>query len=332
MRAVLQTTYGGAHALTVGYARRPPPPGPREVLVQVHAAGVDRAVWHMLNGTPYPFRLATGLCRPRHPIPGVDLSGRVIEVGREVRHLHVGDEVFGLGKGTYAEFALARAEQVVLRPESLDAFGAAVSAMSGVTAYQALQLVAPIHPGQDVLILGASGGVGSYAVQIARHMGARVSAVCSRAKADYVLALGAHRVFDYTNFGVLTNSLRYPLVIDIGSNRPISELRQFLGERGTLILVGGEQGNPWMVGLRRPLAAWCLNPFLSGHRLVPLVSTVRQEDLGALSGLIETGAILPSLDRTFGLEKVAEAVEYMAQGHARGKVAIAIKASDGAVL
>lgn len=328
MRAILQTTYGDARALQVGHARAPSPPGPRQVLVRVRAAGVDRAVWHMLNGTPYLFRMATGLRRPRHPIPGMDLSGQVIQVGREVRHLHVGDEVFGLGKGAYAELALAQADQLVLRPKNLDALGASVCAMSGVTAHQALQLAAPIHPGQDVLILGASGGVGSYTVQIARHLGARVSAVCSQAKADYVLGLGAHQVFDYTHLEAHTHAQRYPLVINIGGDRPLSELRRFLCAQGTLVLVGGEQGNPWTVGLRRPLAAWCLNPFLPGHRLAPLISTVRQADLQALSGLIETGAIRPPLERTFNLERAAEAIEHMALGHVRGKVAIAIEPSD----
>ena len=328
MRAILQTTYGDARALTVGHVQRPPPPGPRQVLVRVHAAGVDRAVWHMLNGTPYPLRLAMGLRRPRHPIPGIDLSGQVIEVGRQVRHLRVGDEVFGLGKGAYAELALAEADQMVVRPGNLDALGASVCAMSGVTAHQALQRAAPIPPGQDVLILGASGGVGSYAVQIARHLGAQVSAVCSPAKADYVLGLGAHHVFDYTQFGGQTLPRRFPVVINIGDNRSLSELRCLLDERGILILVGGERGSPWTVGLRRPLAAWCLNPFLSRHRLFPLVSTVQQADLQALCGLIETGAIRPPVDRVFSLERGAEAIEHMALGRARGKVAIAINPPD----
>jgi len=320
----LQTSYGGARALTVGQARRPPPPGPRQVLVRVHAAGVDRAVWHMLTGTPYPIRLAMGLRRPRHPIPGMDLSGQVIEVGRQVRHLRVGDEVFGLGTGAYAELALAEADQMVVRPANLDALGASVCAMSGVTALQAFQRAAPIHPGQDVLILGASGGVGSYAVQIARHLGAQVSAVCSQAKADYVLGLGAHQVFDYTQFGVQPLPRRFPGVINIGDNRSLRDLRRLLDERSTLVLVGGEHGRPWTVGLRRPLAAWCLNPFLRRHRLLPLVSTVQQADLQALSGLIETGAIRAPVDRIFSLERVAEAVEHMTLGRVRGKVAIAI--------
>lgn len=323
MQAILQTAYGGSDSLVLGHAPVPLHPGDEEVLLRVHAAGVDRAVWHFLTGTPYLLRLAFGLWKPRNAIPGLDLSGRVVAIGRRVTHLGVGDEVFGLGIGAYAEYARAQAEQVALRPRRVDAVAASICAMSGVTALQALRKAGRAVAGQKVLIMGASGGVGAYAVQIAKHDGAEVSALCSTAKADFVRGLGADHVFDYADFDVGTHAQRYQTIIDIAGNRPLAQLRRLLTERGTLVIVGGEHGGPWTAGLGRQLAAWLLNPFVR-QRLVPLVSIVGQEDLQTLAELIDGGGVRPPLDQVFPLAEAAQAIDHLAQGRVRGKIAIVV--------
>lgn len=323
MQAIVQTAYGDTTALTLGRVPVPHQPGDEEVLVCVHAAGVDRAVWHLLTGTPYLLRPVFGLWKPRNAVPGLDLSGRVVAVGRQVTHLRTGDEVFGLGVGAYAEYALAQADQVTLRPRRVDAIGASVCAMSGITALQALRKAGPTVAGQKVLILGASGGVGAYAVQIAKHDGAEVSALCSNAKADFVRGLGADHVFDYANFDVGTHEKSYQTIIDIAGNRPLAQLRRLLTERGTLVIVGGEHAGPWTSGLGRQLAAWLLNPFVR-QRLIPLISIVGQEDLQTLAELIDGGWVRPPLDQVFTLAEAAQAIDHLAQGRVRGKAAIVV--------
>lgn len=322
MRAIVQTAYGGADTLEL---RRIALPciADNEVLLRVHAAGVDRAVWHLLTGTPYLVRPILGLCKPRNAVPGFDLSGQIVAVGARVRHLCIGDEVFGSGTGAYAEFARARADQVVPRPRLLDPNAAAVCAMSGVSALQALIQAGRVRAGQRVLILGASGGVGAYAVQIARYHGAEVSALCSAAKADFVRHLGAQHVFDYARFDVRGHAMRYDLVLDIAGNRSLSVLRKLLTDHGALVVIGGEHAGPWTGGLGRHLAAWLLNPF-ARQRLVPLISVVREDDLTHLADLIVAGHVRPPLDDVFLLSEAGHAINHMALGHVRGKVAVRI--------
>jgi NADPH:quinone reductase-like Zn-dependent oxidoreductase len=326
MQAIVQTSYGGSETLTLQHIKTPNI-GADEVLLRVHAAGVDRAVWHLMTGTPYLVRPAFGLCKPRMPVPGIDLSGQVVAIGRRVTHLRLGDEVFGLGTGAYAEYARARADQLVQRPRQLDATAAAVCAMSGVTALQALHQVGQVQAGQQVLIIGASGGVGSYAVQIAKCFGAEVSALCSAAKADFVKTQGADHVFDYAGFDIHGHTPRYDLIIDIAGNRPLAALRRLLSARGTLVIVGGEQAGPWTGGLGRQLAAWLLNPFLP-QRLHSLISIVHQDDLRQLAELLVSGCVRPTLECVFPLSEAARAIDHLASGRVRGKTAIAIVPRD----
>lgn len=325
MQAIVQTIYGGSETLTLQHIELPKIAAD-EVLLRVHAAGVDRAVWHLMTGTPYLVRPAFGLCKPRIPVPGMDLSGQVVAVGPQVAHLHIGDEVFGLGIGAYAEFARARADQLVLRPRQLDATAAAVCAMSGVTALQALRQVGQVQAGQQVMIIGASGGVGSYAVQIAKCFGAEVSALCSAAKTDFVKTLGADHVLDYMRFDIRAHARRYDLIIDIGGNRSLASLRRLLVPRGALVIVGGEHAGRWTGGLGRQLAAWLLNPFTRQH-LHPLISIVRQDDLRRLADLITAGCVRPVLDCTFPLAEAASAIDYLESGRVRGKSAIVVAPS-----
>lgn len=326
MQAIVQYAYGGSETLSLQRMDLPSI-GRDEVLLRVHAAGVDRAVWHLLTGTPYLVRPVFGLCKPRMPIPGIDLSGQVVAVGSQVTHLRIGDEVFGLGTGAYAEYACAQASQLVLRPRQLDATAASVCAMSGVTALQALRQVGQVQAGQHVLIIGASGGVGSYAVQIAKCFGAEVSALCSAAKADFVKTLGADHVFDYACFDMLSHTPRYDLIIDIAGNRPLASLRRLLTPRGTLVIVGGEHAGRWTGGLGRQLAAWLLNPFQQQH-LHALISIVRQDDLRQLADLLASGCVRPTLECVFPLTEAARAIDHLQSGRVRGKTAIVIAPSQ----
>lgn len=327
MLAVVQAAYGGGEVLKLGRMAIPRI-GRDEVLVRVQAAGVDRAVWHLLTGTPYLVRLAYGLCRPRKQIPGFDLSGQVVAVGGQVTDLRVGDQVYGIGTGAYAEFARARADQLLLRPQDLDATAAAVCAMSGVTALQALCRKGGVRAGQDVLILGASGGVGAYAVQIAKHHGARVSALCSAAKADFVRRLGADEVFDYGVFDREAHRRRYDLIIDIAGNRPLGSLRRMLKKRGVLVMVGGEQAGPWTGGLGRQLLACLLNPFVH-QQLRALVSVVNQDDLQSLGDLLAAGHVRPPLDCVFPMAEAGRAIDHLSRGRVRGKAALLMEPVPG---
>ncbi len=328
MQAIVQTAYGGTEALRLTQVPLPPVPGHKEVLVRVHAAGVDRAVTHLLTGTPYLLRPLFGLRRPRNRVPGFDLAGRVVAVGSKVTHLRPGDDVLGVGSGSFAEYARARADQLVLRPRKLDEIAGAVCAMSGVTALQALRMSRRPMAGQDVLIIGASGGVGAYAVQLARCFGAKVTALCSEAKAEFVKTLGADRVLDYRHFDTNAHSRSYDTIIDIAGNRPLARLRPLLTEQGTLVIVGGEHADPWTGGLGRQLSAWLMNPFVRQH-LVPLVSIVSQEDLRALAEHLADGSVVPPLDRCFPLGEAPRALDYLMAGHARGKVAIVTRPFEG---
>ena len=311
MKAVVRDTYGPPEVLELRDVDRPEP-GPGEVLVRVHAAGVDQGTWHQVTGLPYLARLVFGPRRPRVPVPGLDVSGVVEQVGAGVTGLQPGDEVFGVGKGTFAEYATART--VVRKPANLTHEQAAAVAVSGCTALAALR---GVESGQRVLVIGAGGGVGTYAVQLARAFGATVTGVCGPSKVDLVRSLGAVEVIDYTR-----EPLRgqYDLVVDIAGGRPLSALRRLLTPRGTLVLVGSEEGGQWF-GMGRQLGALLRGPFMS-HRLRAPLSIVRPPALAQLSTLLADGTITPALDRTFTLGDAAAAITYLRDGHARGKIVI----------
>lgn len=324
MKAIAHDTYGSADDLELRDVDKPEI-GDHEVLVRVHAAGVDRGVWHVMTGLPYPIRLAGyGFRAPKAPgVLGSDVAGVVEGVGKDVTTFQVGDEVFGTGKGSYAEYARAGEDKLAPKPTNLTFEQAAVVPTSAVTALQGLRDKGHIQPGQKVLIIGASGGVGTYAVQLAKSFGAEVTGVCSTTKVDLVRSIGADHVIDYTHDDFAKAEQRYDLILDIGGNSSLSRLRRALTPKGTLVITGGETDGRWLGGVDRQLRAQMLSPFV-GQKLGTFIATVKAEDLIVLKELIEAGQIRPTVDRTFSLGEVPRAISYLIEGHVRGKVAIAV--------
>jgi NADPH:quinone reductase-like Zn-dependent oxidoreductase len=324
MRAVVQDGYGTTDVLRMARLDRPVPAAD-EVLVRVHAAGLDRGTWHFMAGRPYLLRLGVGLRRPRNPVVGMDVAGTVEAVGSAVTRFRAGDEVFGCGKGSFAEYTVARENKLAGKPMNLDFAQAAVVPVSGVTALQALS-VGRIQPGQRVLVIGASGGVGSYAVQLAKDARAEVTGVCGSAKVDLVRSLGADHVIDYTRQDFADEAGRYDLILDIAGNPALARLRRALTPAGTAVIVGGEDAGSW-TGVGRQLRGLAVSPFVS-QRLTTFVAKQRSSDLERLTDLIEAGTVTPALDRTYSLDRVPEAMRYLEAGKARGKVAITVRHPD----
>ena len=324
MTAVVQDEYGNAaDVLRLAEIDRPEIAAD-EVLLRVHAAGIDRGVWHLMAGLPYPVRLAGyGFRAPKTPVRGREVAGTVAAVGAEVTTLQVGDEVFGIGEGCFAEYAAARADKLVPKPTNLTFEQAAAVSVSALTALQAVRDGAEVQPGQQVLIIGASGGVGTFAVQIAKAFGAEVTGVCSTSKVDVVRSIGADHVIDYTHEDITAGGRRYDVILDIGGNRSLTHLRRALTDKGTLVIVGGETGGRWLGGFQRQLRAPLLSAFV-GQRLRSLMASENAADLLVLRELIESGAVTPVIDRTYPLSQTAAAVQYLEEGRARGKVVITI--------
>jgi NADPH:quinone reductase-like Zn-dependent oxidoreductase len=323
MKAIVRDTYGPPDVLELRDIDKPKS-ADEEVLVHVHAAGVGRDVWHVMTGLPYPIRLAGyGFRAPKNPVIGSDMAGVVEAVGKNVSRFQPGDEVFGIGKGSYAEYVCAREDKLAPKPANLTFEQAAVVAIMGSTALQALRDHGKVRPGQEVLIIGASGGVGTYAVQIAKAFGAHVTGVCSTQKVEMVRSIGADHVIDYTREDFAEGDQRYDLILDIGGNSSLSRLRRVLASRGTLVIVGGEGGGRWLGGTDRQLRAMMLSPFV-GQKLGTFVNKENYEDMLVLKELIESGKITPVIDRTYTLSEVPEAIRYLEEGHARGKVVIAV--------
>lgn len=322
MKAVIQESYGGADTLEL---REVPVPSPRrgEVLVRVRAAGIDRGTWHLMAGLPLVMRLGFGLRGPRQPTPGRDLAGIVEAVGEGVTRFAKGDAVYGTGHGSLAEFARAREDRLAAKPVSLSFEQAAAVPVSALTALQALRNAGRVAPGQTVLVIGASGGVGTYAVQLAKAFGAEVTGVCSTTKVDLVRSLGADHVIDYTRSDLDDDARQYDLVLDIAGNRPVARLRRLLTPTGTLVIVGGEGGDRWTGGMQRQLGAVALSPLVR-HRLAMLLSRENSADLVTLADLADQGAFRPAIDRTFTLDSAAKAMHHLEAGHARGKVVVQV--------
>ncbi len=324
MRAVAQQRYGSADALELRDVEVPSP-GRGEVLLEVHAAGLDRGVWHLMTGTPYLIRLmGFGLTRPKQPVPGMDVAGRVVAVGPQVSRFRVGEEVFGIGVGTFAEYARAREDKLVHKPADLSFTQAAAVAISGLTAQQALNEVGRLQAGQQVLILGASGGVGSYAVQLARAAGAEVTGVASAAKADLVRSLGARHVIDYATTDATAGPTRYDLILDIGGRTRLAKLRRALTPTGTLVIVGGEGGDRWTGGIGRQLRALALSPLVR-QRLTTFISTESGQGIERLRAAIEAGDLVPALGRSYRLDEAPEAIRDIESGRTRGKAVIQVR-------
>jgi len=321
MRAIVQDHYGATDQLHV--AELPDPvAGPGEVLVRVGAAGVDRGTWHAMAGRPLAARLALGLRAPRDRTPGRDVAGTVEAVGEGVTDYAVGDAVYGTARGSFAELATVPVSRLARRPATLSDEEAAAVPVSALTAFQAVR-AGGVAAGQRVLVIGASGGVGSYAVQLAVDLGAHVTGVCGPAKADLVLALGAEHVVDHTTTPLETLGERYDVVLDIAGHRPVRLLRGLLTDTGCLVVVGSENEGRWIGGLQRAMGAALLSPFVK-QRLVMLMASEDGADLAALTEVIERGGMRPALERTFALEEAAAAIDHVAGGHARGKVVVTL--------
>src|SRR5438874_3634802 len=323
MKAIVQDRYGSPDVLELREIDRPVN-GDDHVLVRVHAAGVDQGVWHEVAGLPYLFRIAgIGVRAPKNPIPGHDVAGTVEAVGEKVTGLRPGDEVFGTCRGPFAEHACARADRLAPKPANLSFAQAAAVPTSAATALQALRDKGKVRAGQRVLIIGAGGGVGTFAVQLAKAYGAGVTGVCSTSKTELVRSLGADHVIDYTREDFAEGSLRYDVILDIAGNRSLSNLRRTLTAKGTLVIVGGETDGRWLGGTDRQIRAMILSLFVQ-QKLGTWVSTERKKDLEELRELLETGKVTPVIDRTFPLGDVRDAIAYLREGSAAGKLVITV--------
>lgn len=325
MAAVVQYGYGSADVLRVAEVGRPEI-GPREVLVQVRAAGLDRGTWHLMQGTPRLLRLVFGLRSPKQPVIGRDVAGTVVEVGSEVTTWVVGDEVFGVAPGSVAEYAVAAETKLARRPTHLSWEQTAIVPISGGTALQAVVDIGRVTAGQQVLVTGASGGVGSFAVQLAKSAGAVVTGMASAAKLDLVRALGADRVLDYARDDFADGGVQYDLIVDIAGLSDLTRLRRALTPTGTLVLVGGEGGGDWAGGtMGRQLRARLASIF-SRQRLTSVIAKERGSDFERLAVLLESGQVVPSLDQAYPLARAGEAMRRLETGTVRGKVAITVGA------
>jgi NADPH:quinone reductase-like Zn-dependent oxidoreductase len=320
MQAIVQDTYGSADVLRLARVSLPEVTA-REVLLRVRAAGLDRGAWHLMTGRPYLLRLIFGIGKPKNPVRGREVAGTVVAVGPAVTRFSAGDDVYGIGRGTFAEFAAAPEDKLARKPASATFEQAAAAPVSALTALQALTDVGRVKQGDKVLVIGASGGVGSNAVQLARAFGADVTGVCSTAKLDLVRSLGAAHVIDYTGQDFADGAQRYDLILDIAGNPAPSRLRRALTPAGTAVLVGGEEGGSLTGGMGRQLRARALSLFVR-QRLTSVMCKERAADLERLTELIEAGQLTPSVDRTYPLDEVPQAMRYLAAGKARGKIAI----------
>jgi NADPH:quinone reductase-like Zn-dependent oxidoreductase len=322
MKAVIQDRYGSAEVLRLADVGTPEV-GENQVLIEVRAASVNAVDPAVMRGMPYVLRLGFGLRRPRFPIRGSDVAGTVAGIGAGVTRFKPGDQVFGAGKGTFAEFAIAEEGELANKPEHLSFEQAASLPMAALTALQGLRDVARIEPGQKVLVNGASGGVGTFAVQIATALGAEVTAVCSPSNVEMARSLGAVRVIDYTRADFVEEPRRFDVVFDNAASRSLSETRRLLRRRGMLIPNNGALSSRWLASLPRLIHAAVVFPFVS-QRLGLFVSKVTTDDLETLVEMVEKGDVTPVIDRVHMLGDVPDAMAYVGEGHAKGKVVITV--------
>jgi NADPH:quinone reductase-like Zn-dependent oxidoreductase len=329
MTSVVQDRYGAEPADVLRITGIDSPTiGNGQVLVRVRAASVDRGTWHIMAGLPYPIRVAGfGLRRPKYANPGRSLAGTVEAIGADVTTFAPGDAVFGTGTGTFAEYAVAGPGTLAPKPANLTFDQAAAVPVSGATALQAVRDHAHVQAGEKVLIIGASGGVGSFAVQIAKAFGAEVTGVTSTSKLDMVHTLGADHVLDYTREDFADGGPRFDVILDIGGNSGLAQLRRALTPRGRLVIVGGETDGRLLGGSGRQIRATLLSPFVS-QRLGTFIARENAADLTALSELIEAGQVTPAIDRTYPLAETAAAIRHLLDGRARGKLVVSVSAAD----
>lgn len=323
MQAIVQDVYGSTDVLSLANIERPTV-GDDELLVRVHAAGVDRGVCHLMTGKPYLMRvIGFGFRGPKVRVRGIEVAGVVAAVGKNVKDFHVGDEVFGAGEGSFAEYARVRADRCARKPSNLTFIQAAAVPVSAATALKAVRDVAAVKAGQKVLVIGAAGGVGTYAVQLCKAFGAEVTGVCSTSKLDLVRSIGADFVIDYTREDFVDGARRYDVILDIAGNRAVSQLRRALTETGVLVFVGGEDGGSIFGGLDRQLGGM-IGALFSKQKVRSFVSMTSRQDLQALTELIESGKLTPIIDRTYPLASTADAIRQLENSKTRGKLVITI--------
>ncbi len=323
MKAIVQERYGSPPEVLELREVDPPTVKDDEVLVRVRAASVNPLDWYQVTGTPYITRMGGGLRRPRQSIPGVDLAGHVEAVGNRVTAFEVGDEVYGTRSGAFAEYAAVNEGRLSRKPAKLTYEQAAAVPVAGVTALQGLRDKGQLRAGQKVLINGASGGVGTFAVQIAKSLGAEVTAVCSTRNVATATSLGADHVIDYTSEDFVHSGCQYDLILDIASNRTLSARRRAMTPRGTLVVIGAANKGPWIGPLGTLLTAVVAGR-IGRQRIVAFISRNSPQDLDELRRLIEAGDVTPVIERTYPLAQVAEALAYVGTGHARAKIVITI--------
>ena len=321
MKAIVQDRYGSADVLRLEDIDTPVAAG-GDVLVRVGAASAFIGDWHMMTGTPYAIRLVSGLRAPKQHVLGQDLAGTIEAVGDGVTRFRAGDEVFGAGAGAFAQYATARPDKLAPKPTNLSFEEAATVPTTGCTALQGLRDVATVQAEQSVLVIGAAGGVGSFAVQIAKAFGAHVTGVCSTSKVDLVRSIGADEVIDYTHEEIVDGTRRYDVIFDTAGNREASYLRRALTPKGTLVLAGGEGGGRWL-GMDRVLRAKVMSPFV-GQNMTSFLGRPKAKDLLVLKDLIEAGSVTPVIGARYPLSDVPNAIRELGTGHGRGKVVITV--------
>jgi NADPH:quinone reductase-like Zn-dependent oxidoreductase len=324
MKAIVQDGFGSADVLEFRDVEEPVI-GPDDVLVQVRAAGCGPDVWHLMTGKPYFARLTPGFKEWNKDVRGRDVAGVVQAVGANVRDLRPGDEVMGVVDGSFAELAKGKAELLVRKPEGITFEEAAAAPISGMTALQALRDVAPVQPGERVLVVGAGGGVGTLAVQVAKALGAgHVTAVCSGSKADLARSIGADDVIDYTREDFTDGSRRWDVIVDTAGRRPLRKLRRAMAPKGRLAIVGGDGGGNWTGGFFRQILRAPIVSLFGSRKMKPVIAKETRADLEAFRDLIAEGTVTPVVGRTFALSEAAEAVRYLEQGHAAGKIVVTV--------
>ena len=322
MQAIVYRTYGSPDVVRCEEIEKPTP-GEAQVLIKVRAASVNPLDWHFMRGLPYPVRLMTGLGKPKIIGLGVDVAGVVEAVGKNVTRFKPGDPVFGSCRGAFAEYTCTAESGLVLKPDNITFEQAAAVPVAAFTALQSLRDKANLQPGQKVLINGAAGGVGTFAVQIAKSFGAHVTGVCSTRNVDLVRSLGADEVIDYTKQDFTKNGQRYDVFLDLMANHSLSESRRVLNSQATYVAAGGSAGN-WMIGtIGRGLGALVLSQF-SGKKHASILAKSSRDDLAVMADLMQTGKVTPVIDKCYQLRETADAIRYLEQGHARGKVIITV--------
>ncbi len=328
MRAIVRAEYGPPEVLRVIEMERPTP-GPDEVLIRIRAASVNPLDWHYMRGIPYAVRLQSGIRRPKDSRLGHDVAGQVEAAGRNVTRFKAGDEVFGTCRGAFAEFACASENSLVVKPQNVTFEQAAAVPVAALSALQALRDKGGIRPGQKVLVNGASGGVGTFAVQLAKGFGAEVTGVCSSRNVDMVRSIGADHAVDYSREDFTRAGLRYDLILDTVGNHSLSDRRRALTKTGTLVLVGGSETGRWLGPLAGMLKAAAQARFVS-QKLLPFMARLNRDDLMALHELVGAGKIVPVIDCIYPLSDVPQAIRHLEGGHARGKIVITVAGPGGA--